>query len=672
MMRFLGVFSMQSRRSPRVRRWQVWFSPYLLAVALAPAFVQIDYTGCAYYGNSRLSELELIVDGENRVVGFDPHVRSYQASFPFTSEVRVRAVTEDPEASVSIFVLPEGESLTVYGERETYLDVGIGGSDFVVPLPRGAGVLQVWVAPVGGATDYYEVTLDIAELTPEVVVEQYAARIEALASDELGGRLPGQPGADLAVEYLVEHFERAGLEPAYPAQEDGYLQHVPLVRTEVVDATPLTIGTDTDDFDLMHMEDLVVWSHKTKAAIEVTDAELVFAGYGIVAPEYGWDDYGDVDVDGKVVLVLEGEPPSNSGDFFAGDAFTTYWAWDYRFSEAFDRGAAGIFQLITNAFGVPTYGFWGGPKFAPVADEEYPAPDIEGVISEEAFRSVIEAGGLDYQATIAAAQETSFEAIPLGIRASMSWTNATASLSSPNVIGVVPGSVRPDEAVVFIAHWDHMGTDPDVEGDGIFNGAADNAMGAAALIEIAESIASLDPAPERTTIIIATTAEEKGFRGAYHYVANPLVAMNLTAAVLNIDSLGLIGPTWDLVAATPDSSELGDVLQVAAAARGMFLRPSGADTPFRGDQIAFAREGVPYLWFWNGIAHVENGPIWGRARNAELANYHLVSDEYDAEEWDLRGAVQAIELYIEVGVEVANTEGFPQWSPQSVFQRPEE
>jgi len=509
--------------------------------------------------------------------------------------------------------------------------------------------------------------------------ERMMANIKELSSDAYGGRKPMSPGEKLSLDFLESRFRDMGLQPLFT---DGYLQPVDLVSIQADPSTVhMTFHLDGRDRLVKYQDEMVARTERAVPESHVESSEIVFVGYGIVAPEYGWDDYSDVDVQGKTVLILINDPgfATQNPSLFNGNAMTYYGRWTYKYEEAARHGAAAAviihdtkpaacgWEVIRNS--------WTGPQFhLHQANDNMDRVPIESWIQKSVAEEVATAAGLDLAMLEQQAQSPEFKAIPLGSSMDASVQNQIVRDLSYNVGALIPGSERPDEVFIYAAHWDHIGTDPEAaEGeDGIFNGAVDNASGVAALLELAQSFSALPRAPSRSVAFLAVTAEESGLLGSAYYATHPAVPMNRTIGGINMDALPVYGPTNDVVVVGYGSSELEDILKQKAEAQGRIVKPE--DHPERGgyyrsDHFNFARQGVPMLYAKAGEDHLELGPDYIKAKNAEYLEkrYHTALDEV-GEDWDLRGLQQDIDLYFAIGLEVADGDSWPQWYKGNEFR----
>lgn len=503
--------------------------------------------------------------------------------------------------------------------------------------------------------------------------------IRTLSSDAFGGRKPDTPGEQLTIELLEREFRRLGLTPANAGR---FVQEVPLVQLEAGPQVQLDVtGPGVKGIrSLPYREQQVVYSRRMERAIAVQDAELVFVGYGVNAPERDWNDYAGVDVRGKVVLMLINDPGFHAGDtvLFNGRAMTYYGRWDYKFDEAARQGAIGA--LIIHDTEGATYPWrtvqnsWSGPTFhLPREDRGAALSAFQGWIANEAARELLAAAGPGLDQLMREAATPGFRARPIPLRMSARFDNRIREIRSRNVAALLPGRERPDEAFLYMAHWDHIGSRADAPPgeDGIFNGALDNASGTAGLIEIARAFKALPQPPRRSVLFLAVTAEEQGLLGSAWYAANPLIPLERTVGGLNMDGLNTIGPTRDVTVVGMGNSTLDGYL-ARALTPGRRLEPypyPERGSFFRSDHFELAKVGVPMLFAGRGVDHVEHGAEWGRARDAEYVaeRYHGPEDEW-TDDWRLDGAVEDLQLFFRTGLAVADSTEWPEWAADSEFR----
>jgi len=519
-----------------------------------------------------------------------------------------------------------------------------------------------------------EVQEALASMTEEEVREY----TQVLASDEFGGRAPSSPGEDLTIQYLTEQFAALGLEPG--GENGTWTQEVPLVAITADPDMTLGIGGAGGSTTFEYGSEFVAGTPRVVEEVSFHDSEMVFVGYGAVAPEYGWDDYAGVDVTGKTVVVLVNDPgfATQDPDLFRGNAMTYYGRWTYKYEEAARQGAAAV--LIVHETAPAAYGWatvengWTGTQFNLVTEDDNMGRVMaEGWVTLETAEAIFSMAGMDYQELKARAQEPGFQAVPLGdLKASLAIRNTVERSSSRNFLAKLPGTTRPDEVVIYMGHWDHFGTDPSLEGDQIYNGAVDNASGIGAILEIAEAFTTLEPGPERTVVFWATTAEEQGLLGSGYYGENPVYPLNRTVAAINIDALPITGATRDYTIVGFGNSELDVYAQRANAQvdRVVKANPEPEKGSFyRSDHFPLAKQGVPAHYGGAGHDNIEHGEEWSRAQSEAWTaqHYHQVTDEYSPD-WDLGGAMQDMAVWFRMGLELAYSTDFPEWHEGTEFK----
>lgn len=509
-----------------------------------------------------------------------------------------------------------------------------------------------------------------------ITAEVYRGHVERLASDDFEGRGPGGRGEQATVEYLEQQFLALGLQPV----GGSFRQAVPLVEiTAALGSVNLGFEHGGRRLDLGFGEDMVIGTRRVQQAIAISNSEVVFVGYGIVAPEYGWNDYEGLDMRGKTALILINDPGFASGDprLFNGRAMTYYGRWTYKFEEAARQGAEAA--IIIHDTAPAAYGWsvvrngWTGPQF--YAETPQGGADrcaLEGWITQARARQLLAMSGHDLDALQRQAMTRDFTAVSLGTQAAGGVRNVIRRASSPNVAGLLPGKSRPDEYVVYMAHWDHFGRALALTGDTIFNGAVDNATGVAGILAIARAYRELLPTPARSIVFVALTAEESGLLGSEFYANHPLVPLETTAAVINIDALHPLGRARDVEVVGYGASQLEDYLGEAAAAQGRVLKPDR--TPehgyyYRSDHFNLARKGVPALYIKSGVDLIGLPPGTGQAiKDDYTANrYHKQSDDYDPS-WNVSGIVEDLQLLFEVGARIAAESSWPEWYEGNEFR----
>jgi len=508
------------------------------------------------------------------------------------------------------------------------------------------------------------------------------AHIKVLASDEFEGRSPGSKGEDLSVKYITDQFKKTGLKPGNP---DGtYTQEVPLAGITSEPQMSFVIGEKT--MDLKYPEDFVASSARLQPEIKVDKSDLVFVGYGVVAPEYGWDDYKNVDVKGKTLLMLIGDPPipdpknpSKLDDkMFKGKAMTYYGRWTYKYEIAAQKGAAAA--IIIHETEPAAYPWqvvrssWSKENF----ELDNPNKNMDAVparswITLDVAKKLFADSGQDFDALKKSAIAKNFRPAVLNAKANIDIKQQVRAFKSHNVIGKLDGGDPKlgDEYVIYTAHWDHLGRHPELQGDQIFNGAIDNASGVASIIEIAGAFSKTNPPPKRSVLFMATTAEEAGLLGAKYYAEHPLYPLEKTLADINLDSMNVWGKMRDIEDLSLGFSTLDDLLAAAAEQQGRKAIPDSRPDKgkiYRADNFEFSKVGLPALYIGKGehlLSRPENAPL--KSDEYDSTDYHQVTDEVKPD-WDLSGAVQDVQVVFEVGYEVANGDKFPEWKPGNEFK----
>ncbi len=506
--------------------------------------------------------------------------------------------------------------------------------------------------------------------------ERFIEHVATLASDDFEGRAPGTRGGRMTIDYLVEEFSELGLAPAYG---DSYLQPVPMIELTNAERSDLVVNLDDQELVLAYPEQMVLNSRRLGTEPQsVENSEMVFVGYGVVAPEYDWNDYADLDVAGKTVVILVNDPgfASDDASLFNGRAMTYYGRWTYKYEEAARQGAAAA--LIVHETEPASYPWevvvnsWSGAEFVLASNENEPRVSLEGWITLDAARELFSATGQDYDTLRDRAAQPGFTAVDLDARLTASARNSIREGTSYNVLAKLEGSERPDEAVIYMGHWDHLGRNLALAGTaGIYNGAIDNASGIAALLELARVHVEAGPA-ERSILFAAVTLEEYGLLGSAHYAAEPVFEPGKTAGAINMDALSMIGPSHDVTVVGYGSHELEEILAEAAA--GQNRQTEREPTPeagfyYRSDHFNLAKIGIPALYAKGGIDHREHGPDYGRDWQAQYNadRYHKPADTYDGD-WDVRGVLEDMELYYIVGRAVADSDSWPQWYEGNEFR----
>jgi Zn-dependent M28 family amino/carboxypeptidase len=525
-----------------------------------------------------------------------------------------------------------------------------------------------------------------AELKPAldtINANDLRQHIKVLSADEFEGRGPGTKGEELSVKYLTEQYQRLGLKPGNP---DGtYVQKVPLAGFTAEPTASFTAGGKK--IDLTFRQDYVAISRRFVPVSKVENSDMVFVGYGVVAPEYGWDDYKDVDVRGKTIVMLINDPavpdPNDATKLdekmFKGKAMTYYGRWTYKYEIATEKGAAAAIIIHeTGPAGYPyevVSGSWSRENFdIQTPDKNMKRPAVESWITTERAKELLTASGQDFDALKKAAASKDFKPVALNAKANLTVKNTLREINSNNVVAKLEGSdpVLKNEYVIYTAHWDHLGRDPKLQGDQIYNGALDNASGCATILEIAAAFTKLPTPPKRSILFISVTGEEKGLLGAKYYATNPLYPLNKTLANINKDGVNQWGRTKDITMVGDDNSTLIDLLRETASEQGRVVNPDPEPEKgfyYRSDHFEFAKQGVPALYTSSGIDYVGKDANYGKQKREEYTqkDYHKVSDEIKPD-WDLTGAIDDAQLLTTIGYRIAQGEKFPEWKAGSEFK----
>lgn len=532
-----------------------------------------------------------------------------------------------------------------------------------------------------GPDDMPADTASPPDIAAGIGADTLLSMIERLASDEFEGRAPGSDGETRTVAYLTEQFHALGLQPGNP--DGSWVQDVPLVGITPSPGDVMTVGGEGDSRTLQPGADYVAFTKHVVDEVEL-DAEFVFVGYGAVAPEYEWDDFKGMDVRDKILLFLVNDPPGDNR--FGGAAMTYYGRWTYKHEIAAAKGAAG--SLVIHETGPAGYP-WEvvgsspfGESFDLVADDDnLGRAAVEGWIQRDAAASLFEMAGLDFDTEKIKAASPDFKPVTLGVTGRTRVRNMLRTIDSQNVVARLPGTEAPDAVVMYVAHWDHLGRDDSLEGDQIYNGAADNATGTAALIELARAFTQGDP-PRRSVVFLAVTAEEQGLLGSRYYGEHPLYPAGQTVAALNMDVLNQWGRTRDLTIVGMGQSQLDQIAGEVADWLGRVLNPDPEPEKgfyYRSDHFSFARVGIPAFYADPGVDYLDKPAGYGIAKREEYTanDYHAVTDEVKPD-WDLSGALDDLTFMYHLGARLAATDEWPAWSATSEFravreeQRPSE
>ncbi|OUR79820.1 peptidase M28 [Colwellia psychrerythraea] len=514
---------------------------------------------------------------------------------------------------------------------------------------------------------------DISASYDSINTAQLIEHVKVLSSDKFGGRAPSSEGERLTLEYLTEQFTAIGFKPG---NGDSFLQEVPLVSIEASSDMTLSIGGK----NYQHGTDMVMGSARISELEQLKNSELVFVGYGVNAPEYDWNDYKDLDVKGKTVVILVNDPgfATQDPELFNGNAMTYYGRWTYKYEEASRQGAEGA--IIIHETAPASYGWsvvknsWTGPQFSFQRDDlNKDRVAVEGWINSTVATELFSKAGLDFDKMKERAAQGSFNIDMGNLDASITVKNTIKKSISYNFIATLPGQKQAGEHILYSAHWDHLGTDLTKIGDQIYNGARDNATGTAALIEVAEAFSKLPNRPDRSITFLAVTAEEQGLLGSKFYAANPVIPAAKTVANINMDALNANGKSKDVAVYGLGQSELDNFLTKAALKQNRIIsgdpRPA-AGIYYRSDHFAFANVGIPALYAKGGSIPADQATADLRAKLDPILSkcYHGLCDEY-TQDWDLTGAVEDMQLFFEIGVELSESDVWPQWSKTSEFKR---
>ena len=514
--------------------------------------------------------------------------------------------------------------------------------------------------------------------TPQISAARIAQATEFLASDEMQGRGPGTVGETLATDYIADQFRLAG---AAPAGGDGYFQQVPLVSIEPTSSSTLSWASSAAATAVKWADGFVGLSHRQQPAVNV-DADVVFVGHGIVAPEFGWDDYKDADVAGKIVLLFTNEPPSDDPAFFGGRALTYYGRWSFKYEEAVRHGAAGVLIVHTDeTAGYPwsvVRNSWGGRNpYVKLATGE-PALALAGWTTGEQGERILQQSaatkGMSLNELLAVANGKDFKAIPLNVKIRARLISTVEDFETRNVVAKIEGSDESlrDQAVVLTAHWDHLGVgDPDAGGDDIYNGAVDNATGCALLLELARAFGSLEQKPARTILFAAVGAEEGGLRGSAYYAQHPVIPAGKTAANLNFDGFLPLPETESVSLAGYERTTLKSLVEIVAAQFSYELDPDPNPEQgyyYRSDHFSLAKAGIPAFSVSLGSRVIGKPAGWGEDQETDYREhrYHQQADEFDSS-WDFSGLAKLAQFSFELGRRIANQPELPTWQPDDEF-----
>src|SRR5690554_1028432 len=502
--------------------------------------------------------------------------------------------------------------------------------------------------------------------------DSYIEYIKILSSDEFEGRMPFTEGERKTITYIKDQFEKLGLKPG---NNESFFQEVPLVEITSMPQKTFTITGEKGNLSLSLLDDFVMGSRRQNDLIEVKDSELVFAGFGIVAPEYNWNDYENLDVKGKTVIVMVNDPGFYNKDLFKGETMTYYGRWTYKFEEAARQGATGI--MIIHDTGAASYGWnvvrsgWSGPQMTlEFEDNGASLAAFEGWFTAESAKKIFALAGVS-EDIIEEAKKPGFKAVNLNLKTETKVENHIKKDVSQNVLAKIEGTKRPDEVVIYTAHWDHLGIGEVVNGDSIYNGAIDNATGIAALFEIAKALQNAEVKPERTILFLAVTAEEQGLLGSEYYASHPIYPLSKTVGIINIDALSAGGMTNDISVVGLGQSELEDYAEEFIKAQNRNIAPESNPSAgyfFRSDHFNFAKVGVPALYAGSGSDYVDTSEEAKEKRVFFEGTYHTQADEYSADHWDVSGIMEDLRFFTNIGYKLSMETTFPQWKEGSEFK----
>lgn len=527
-------------------------------------------------------------------------------------------------------------------------------------------VLTGCLSSCSSKTETYQ--FQVSDLEPNLIT---------LSSDEFMGRMPFTEGEQLTTSFLESEFKEMGLEPG---NGDSYFQEVPMVSIITYPEQSMEFKGAQGSVVGEGLKDFVIWTQRTDSVVRIQDAEVVFAGFGIVAPEYGWDDYKNLDVKGKIVVVMINDPGFGSEDptFFKGNTMTYYGRWTYKYEEAVRQGALGC--LIVHNTIPAGYGFnniqnsWKASKlYLDDRGQDKYKLGFEGWITLPFAKQLFEKMGKNESELLQNARKADFQGFSTGMTLSTSLAVKPTYNVTKNVIAKVTGKTAPEEVIIYTAHWDHIGIGkPDETGDSIYNGALDNASGTAALLALAKAFKT-DEQPDRTVVFLSVTAEEQGLWGSAYYAKNPIYPKEKTVANINMDGVNPYGKMKDVSVIGVGQSEMEDLLDEELKKLGRYAAPEPNPVVgyyFRSDHFNFAKIGIPALYIGTGIDHVEKGKEYGKQVQEDYVAqyYHKPADAYDPKRWNLDGAVDDVQLLYQVGRNLANSTKWPGWKEGSEFK----
>ncbi|HAF29292.1 MAG TPA: peptidase M28 [Bacteroidales bacterium] len=531
-------------------------------------------------------------------------------------------------------------------------------------------LIACWTILFSSCSDFNHAESTINEADMTRIVKEFS-------SDEFQGRKPFTIGEEKAVDFLVKEYKRIGLEPA---NNSSYIQEVPVVEVTDIPDKRMKINMWNASIELNYKDDFVAFSKHLVDEISVRNSDMIFAGYGIVAPEYNWNDYAGIDVKGKIVIVLVNDPgfATDNKDFFKGNEMTYYGRWTYKYEEAARQGAKGILIIHeTEPAGYPWSVVLNGaviPKLYLQADDNYLSMcAIEGWLSYNAANELFSLAGFDLSDLKEKAKSKDFKAFRIKSRLSLNIKSSHKLATSKNVIGIIPGKERKDEVIIYSSHWDHLGIGAPLNGDSIYNGAVDNGTTTAWMLEIAEAFANLRKQPARTIMFLSPTAEEQGLIGSEYYATHPIFPLNKTVANINNDLMLPYGPYKDIMITGYGQSELEDYVERFAKKYDRYVIPDPnphTGMYYRADHFSFAKVGVPALFARGNCDNREFGKEWALKKEKDWINnnYHKPTDQYDSASWNFGGIVDDAKIMFRIGYELSKESTFPKWKEGSEFK----
>ncbi|PUZ30597.1 peptidase M28 [Chitinophaga costaii] len=531
----------------------------------------------------------------------------------------------------------------------------------------------------GGSSN--DATVPDSAAIKEINTDGFIQQLNVIASDSFQGRKPFTPGEDLTIHYLESQFKALGLKPG---NGNSYFQEVPMVEINTTPEGPLVIKGAKGSLSLEYLKDFVASTRRIVDTVSAKNSEIVFAGFGIVAPEYHWNDYEGLDVKGKTVMVLVNDPGFTDSTLFKGHTMTYYGRWTYKYEEAARQGATGI--IIVHETAPASYpwqvvrGGWSGARLELQADDNYASrAALEGWVTIDAAKKIFALAHAG-DSLMEKAHHPGFKPVDLHLTTSFVLHNTLKKSISHNVVAVLPGETKPDEAVIYSAHWDHFGIGEPRESplkpgvkDSIYNGALDNGSGVAAMVLLAKAFTTAQHKPARSVVILCVTGEEQGLLGSEYYATHPLFPVNKTVADLNVDEMNNYGRTKDVVMIGYGQSDMDDYAQAAATKQGRTVVPDPkpfTGSFFRSDHFNFAKAGIPALYFEGGPTSLEHGAGYGVRMKEEFdaTRYHSPFDELDVKTWNFDGMVEDTRLLFDIGFRLANDNSWPKWKTGSEFK----